>query len=197
MRGGGAGLKNRRAAAGSFLRRDLAVVDRRFERGARAERAGVESVGRAGIANYRYVILQLHFVRVGEFQDGRILDFDLDDRNVFTLIVTLARRRAVLLDLERKRAAVGNDDVVEDLEALQLAVLIDELRVDGARVFAVLLRDLLHELAEQSLLRFVFAVVSHRHDVSVGGDVAVGTYKEAGAQADGLNVVHLRINAGR
>ena len=37
---------------------------------------------------------------------------------VLTLIAAFAGRRAVLLDLKRKRAAVGNDDVVEKVEAL-------------------------------------------------------------------------------
>ena len=117
---GSAGLQDRRATGGLFLRGDLAVVDRGFKRRFAAEQSGVEGVGGAGITDDGHVILKLNFVGVGEFENRGILDFDLDDRDVFTLIVAFARRRAILLDLERKRAAVGNDDVMELLKTLQV-----------------------------------------------------------------------------
>jgi hypothetical protein len=46
------------------------------------------------------VVLKLDLVRVAEFKNGCVLDFDLDDRNVLTLIVTFAGGSAILLDLE-------------------------------------------------------------------------------------------------
>src|SRR5689334_22558825 len=94
-----------------------------------AQRSGVESISGAGIANHRHVILQLNLVRIRQLENRRVLDFDLYDRDVLTLIVTLAGWRAVLFDLEWIRTAVGNDHVVKDLKALKLAVLIDVLRV--------------------------------------------------------------------
>jgi hypothetical protein len=51
------------------------------------------------------------------------------DGDVLTLIAAFARRRAVLLDLKRKRAAVGDDHVVEELKTLESAVLIQLLNV--------------------------------------------------------------------
>src|ERR1041384_568185 len=190
-------LENGSAAGGLFLRGDLAIVDRCFQRRFAIEQSGIEGICRPRITDHSDVILELNLLRVSQFKNRSVFNLNLNNGNVFHLIVTLASRRAILFDLERERAAVGNDDVVIKLEALQRAVLVDKTRVQAARILADLLGDLLHELPEQSLLCFVFTVVSHGDDVRISGDVAIGTDEEAGAESDGGDVERLSLVAGR
>ena len=104
-----------------------------------AQEAGVESIGRARVTDNGHVVLKLDLVGVCEFKNRSIPDFDLDDRDVFTLIGAFTSWRAVLFDLERQGGTVGNDHVVNLLEILQLAVLIYWLMSDRLKVLGSLL----------------------------------------------------------
>ena len=161
MRCGRTRLQYRRSTRGLFSRRDLAVVDRRFKRRALAQQTGVECVCRARIADDGNVILKLNSVGISEFEDRRVLYFDLDDRDVFALVAAFAGWRAVRLDLKGKGSAVRNDYVMDLLKTLEVAVLIELLNnvgVKASRVSAELLGYLLDHLPEQRLLCFFFAV---------------------------------------
>src|ERR1044072_1920483 len=166
-------LENGSATRSLFLCGDLAVVNSCFERRFTAEQSRIEGVCRAWITDNRDVILELNFRGVPHLQNRCVFHLDLDNGDVFPLIVTFAGRRAILLDFEWERAAVRDDDVVKKLEALEGAVLVDKTRIQTARVLADLFGDLLDELPEERLFCFVFTVVSRGDDVRVGGDVAI------------------------
>ena len=58
------------------------------------------------------MILELNFLGISEFEHRRILNFDLYNCDVFTLIRTLSGRSAKLFDFKWKVSAVWHQNVV-------------------------------------------------------------------------------------
>jgi hypothetical protein len=83
--------------------------------------------------------------------------------------------------------------VVKQLEALELAVLIDKVVVQTSRILAELPPDLYDHLPEERLLGFVFTFFSRGDNVGVSRDVSVGADEEAGAEGDQRNVERLSL----
>ncbi len=130
------------------------------------------------------MILKLDAIGVANFKNRSVLDLDFHDRHVFALIDTLAGRCAVLLDLKREGAAVGNDHVMDPLKTHELAALVGEIDIQTSGITVELLRYLLEHMVEECLLGFFFASTRGRDHVRIGGDVAVGADEEPGPKSD-------------
>jgi len=84
---------------------------------------------------------------------------------------------------------------MKELEALELAVLVDKVVVQASRILVELPPDLYDHLPEECLLGFFFTFMGGGDNVCVRRDVPIRADEEAGAEGDRGNVESLSLVA--
>src|SRR5262249_39148365 len=141
MRGGSANLQDGRAVLSIFSRRDFAIGNGGFQRRFRRQQVGI---CRAGIAKYSNMILQLYFIGIANLQNRRILDFNLDDGNVFAF----SNWSTKSLNLKRIDTAIGKNDIMNVISDLDLYFIGNGRNVVSCEGSTLLLICLLYQLNE-------------------------------------------------